>query len=115
MPKDDMVRLKHMLEAAEEAVSFVKGRKREDLDTDRLLKRGLQKSIEIIGEAAMNVSKEGQARFSDIPWKKVIGMRHRLTHAYMDTDLDILWNTAIDDLPPLIEALEAVVRKEDLK
>lgn len=52
MRKDDRIRLQHMLDAAREALSFAKGRQREDLDTDRLLVLALVKAIEIIGEAA---------------------------------------------------------------
>jgi len=44
-----------------------------------------------------------------IPWDDMIGMRHRLVHAYFDIDLDILWKTAQEDLPPLIVELERIV------
>jgi uncharacterized protein with HEPN domain len=111
MPKDDMVRLRHMLDAAKEAVSFVSGRSREDLGTDRQLVLSLQKLVEIVGEAATQVSEARRAKMPKIPWNEVIGMRHRLTHAYMDVDLDVLWSTVIGDLPPLIKALENVAPK----
>ena len=52
MLKDDLVRIRHMLDAAKEAKSFIKGKKRSDLDTDRMLVLSLVKSIEIMGEAA---------------------------------------------------------------
>jgi uncharacterized protein with HEPN domain len=109
MPKDDMVRLRHMLDAAKEAVSFVEGKKRKDLDTDRYLVLSIWKLVEIVGEAANQVTKERQEKLRGIPWARVIGMRNRLTHAYMDVDLDILWSTVANDLPPLIEALQKVI------
>jgi uncharacterized protein with HEPN domain len=49
MPKDDRVRLRHMLDAASEAVEFAKGKTRADLERDRLLVLGLLKCIEIVG------------------------------------------------------------------
>ena len=52
MSKDDEIRLRHMLEAAREAISFASGRTREDLDSDRQLVLSLVKDIEILGEAA---------------------------------------------------------------
>jgi uncharacterized protein with HEPN domain len=58
MRKDDAVRLFHMLEAAQEAVSFAENKTRADLNIDRKLVLALVKDIEIIGEAAANVTAE---------------------------------------------------------
>jgi uncharacterized protein with HEPN domain len=44
-----------------------------------------------------------------ILWEDIIGMRHRLVHAYFAINLDILWGTVRDDLPPLVEALREVL------
>ncbi|MDW7759567.1 MAG: HepT-like ribonuclease domain-containing protein [Acidobacteriota bacterium] len=109
MHKDDTTRLRHMLDAAREAISFVKARTRADLDIDRKLVLALVKSIEIIGEAAYRMSKAARNQYSDIPWDDIIGMRHRLVHAYFDINLDILWRTVQDDLPPLIAKLERTI------
>jgi len=64
------------------------------------------KDIEIIGEAANQVSEEARTQFPDIPWADITGMRHRLVHAYFDINLEILWRTVQQDLPPLLVALE---------
>ena len=68
----------------------------------------LVKDIEIIGEAAYQVTTDMRDQTCGIPWDDMIGMRHRLVHAYFDIDLDILWKTAQEDLPPLIAELERV-------
>lgn len=106
MHKDDAVRLRHMLDAAREAMSFVRGRTRADLDTDRQLVLSLVKEVEIIGEAAYQLSVETRASIPDMPWEDIIGMRHRLVHAYFDINLDILWRTVQADLPALVSILE---------
>ena len=93
MRKDDTVRLLHMLEAARETLSFAKDNTRASLNTDIKLALALVKDIEIIGEAAANVTPEGREILPDIPWNKIVGMRNRLIHAYFDIDLDILWKT----------------------
>jgi uncharacterized protein with HEPN domain len=111
MRKDDIVRLRHMLDASIEAVSFVKNKTRNSLDDDRKLVLSLVKSIEIIGEAAANVTTECRKEFSHIPWRDIISMRNRLIHAYFDINLDILWKTVEEDLPPLIADLEKIVTK----
>ncbi|MBI4610960.1 MAG: DUF86 domain-containing protein [Candidatus Rokubacteria bacterium] len=106
MRKDDANRLRHMRDAAREALEFARGRVRSDLDTDRMLVLALIKDTEIIGEAANQVSEETRAQFPKIPWADIIGMRHRLVHAYFDINLEILWRTVQQDLPPLLAALE---------
>lgn len=109
MRKDDLIRVRHMLDAAQEAVSFARGRSRKDLDHDRMLMLSIVKSVELIGEAASRVSEEGREKHSEIPWADIIAMRNRLIHAYFDIDLDRVWDTVTDDLPPLIAALQQVI------
>jgi len=58
--------MRHMLDHAREAVAMVHGRTRRDLDTDRMLQLAITRLVEIIGEAAGRVSKEGQQRYTDI-------------------------------------------------
>ncbi|MFN3414611.1 MAG: DUF86 domain-containing protein [Thermoanaerobaculum sp.] len=112
MRKDDAVRLRHMLDAAEEAMGFVKGCERSSLDRDRKLVLALVKDVEIIGEAAFQLSQEARSKFPEIPWDDIVAMRHRLVHAYFDINLDILWNTVQKDLPLLAERLRNIVVKE---
>lgn len=113
MPKDDRVRLRHMLDAASEAVEFAKGKTRADLERDRLLVLGLLKCIEIVGEAAARVSPDVQSRYPRIPWPDIVGMRNRLVHVYFDIDLDRVWDTVEQDLPPLIAALEKILNAKN--
>jgi len=112
MREDDAIRLRHMLDAARHAVRFVQGRTRSDLDHDRQLVFALVKAIEIIGEAAYRVSEGGRANAAELPWDDMVAMRRRLVHAYFDIDLDILWRTTQEDLPPLIAALERAMPSE---
>jgi uncharacterized protein with HEPN domain len=109
MRKDDSIRLHHMLDAAKEAESFSQDKTRNSLDTDRELVLALVKCIEIIGEAAARISNESREVFSQIPWSNIIGMRNRLIQAYFDINLDILWKTVIEDLPPLISKLKEII------
>ncbi len=112
MHKDDEIRLRHMLDAAREARSFAQGQSRKDLDLSRMLVLALVKDIEIVGEAATRISEDVQRSHPEIPWTDIIGMRHRLIHAYFEINLDILWETVVTDLPPLIASLEKVLPTE---
>jgi uncharacterized protein with HEPN domain len=101
-----------MQDAAIEAMSFIENRTRKDLDRDRMLALALVKDIEIIGEAAGRVSADCKASSPQVPWLQMIGMRNRLTHAYFEIDLDIVWQVVTDDLPPLIAELEKIIAME---
>jgi uncharacterized protein with HEPN domain len=109
MQKDDLVKLRHMLDAAREALLFSSGKSRADLNSDRMLVLSLVKDIEIVGEAAGKVSQETKNMSEKIPWQDIIDMRNHLIHAYFDVDLDIVWDTILKDLPPLVEALEEII------
>jgi len=112
LPVNDRVRLQHMLDASFEAQDMIAGRCREDLSTDRQLSLALQRLIEIIGEAAKKVTAETRARTAEIKWPAIAGMRDRLIHAYFDVNLDLLWDTLTDDLPPLTSELESLLEAD---
>jgi uncharacterized protein with HEPN domain len=109
---DHRVRLRHMLDHALEARRMIQGRERRDLDHDRMLELSLTRLAEIVGEAASKVSPADRAKYPGIPWAKIVGMRQRLVHGYDVVDLQVLWDTITDDLPPLIAELERIVGEE---
>ncbi len=109
MFRDDEIRLHHMLDAAREAVSFARHRVRSDMETDRQLVLSLVKDIEIVGEAASQVSDSFRTQSPEIDWQNMIAMRNRLVHAYFSINLDIVWQTVKEDLPRLITQLERIV------
>ena len=113
MNKDDQIRLRHMLDAAHEAVTFIQHETRESLDRDRKLLLALVKDVEIIGEAASRVSEALQQTSTEIPWVQIVGMRNRLIHAYFDIDKETVWKTITEDLPPLILELEKIIPPEE--
>jgi uncharacterized protein with HEPN domain len=109
MPKSELVRIRHILDAAREAVSFVEGKTRADLDRDRKLNLALVRLLEIIGEAGRSVSDEMRAAHPGVAWAQMAGMRSRLIHGYFDVNLDAVWETVTKDLPPLISTIEKIL------
>jgi len=81
------------------------GRHREDLNTNELLRLAVMHLVELVGKAASQVPAEQRAKYPQVPWPKVVGMRHRLIHDYDLVDYDILWDTIRRDLPGLIQEL----------
>jgi len=110
MDPHDRIRLRHMLDAAREAHAFAQGKGREDLEADRQFALAVVRCIAVVGKAASNVSADTQNAIADIPWRAIINMRHRLVHGYFNINLDIVWQTLTEDLPPLITALGQALR-----
>ncbi len=102
-----------MQEAITLALKMTKGRDRQDLTSDPMLAMALTRCLEVLGEAASKLSDEMRLQYPDIPCGKMISMRNRLIHAYFDVDLDIVWTTVSEDLPPLLPVLEAALAQTD--
>ena len=113
MSKTDVVRVRHMLDAVREVLEFSTGKSRSDLDNDRMLNLSLVHLLEIIGEAAVDISPEFSKKYPLVPWSEIVGMRNRLIHGYYDIDLDIVWRTIKEDVPPLITELEKIIVDEE--
>jgi len=110
---DDSLSLKDMLSHAREAVELLGNSSREELGRNRVMQLALTRLVEIVGEAANRVSEETRLANPKIPWPQIIGMRNRLVHGYDVIDFDLLWDTVTDDLPPLIAALQEIVREKE--
>jgi len=70
------------------------------------------KDIEIIGEAANQLSSSCRAQAAHLPWQEIIGMRNRLVHAYFEIDVEIVWAVVTQDLPALLPNLERLITPE---
>ena len=106
MSNEDAVRLRHMLDAARKVVKFMQGQTKADLESDEQLCLAVVRLLEIMGEAAKNVSEDLRNEHPAVPWKQIAGTRDRLIHGYFDVDLDIVWQIISIDLPQLISNLE---------
>lgn len=107
--RDPYIAIRHMLDHSREAVELVRGRSREELDSDRLLNLALVRLLEIVGEAATRIPDGFRSRYPHIPWQDVADLRNRLIHGYDIVDFDILWEVVSEDLGPLIEQLKSVL------
>lgn len=95
-----------MIEASERALAFVNGRSRADLGADPMLHMALTRAVEIVGEAAAQVSEVGRNEMAAVPWPQIVGMRNRLVHGYFDINQNILWDTVQLALPTLLKQLK---------
>ena len=100
MKRDDLF-LGHILEEIAFLKSAIKGLTYDELIDDPILQRAIIRSIEIIGEATKNLSKELKDEYPDIPWKLIAGSRDKMIHAYFDIDWRIVWSILTHEIPDL--------------
>lgn len=112
--RDPKARLLHMRDFARKAIELTRGKTSADLEADELLRLALTHLVELVGEAASQVPRETQEQYPEIPWPKIISMRHRLIHGYEDVDLRILWDTATVNLPELLARLDTILEPPQL-
>jgi uncharacterized protein with HEPN domain len=113
MPPSDDELLYDIVDFAREALDFAAGRTFDDLTEDRALELILTKLVENVGEAASQLSQARRAAIPGVPWRDIIGMRHRIVHGYRDVDLNVVWEVVDGDLPRLLAMLEPVVERVD--
>lgn len=111
--KDNQVFLKHILESIGKIESYL-----QDFDYDKFQKESktidaVVRNIEIIGEAANNLTREFRSNAANIEWRKIIATRNRIIHGYATVDLEIIWNITQKDLGKLKTEVETIL--ENLK
>ena len=113
MQIEDKIRLKHILDEANEAYGYVQDMSFEDFLADGKTARAIIRSIEVIGEAASKVSDDIRNKYPDVPWNKIVAMRNRLIHVYFDIDFKTVWQTVRKNLPTLIEQIQEILKSEN--
>ncbi len=67
------------------------------------------RALEVIGEAARHLPLSLRRRYAEIPWRNVIGMRNILIHGYFGVDVEVIWKTVHESLPPLRAVAEQML------
>ncbi|MFO7548680.1 MAG: HepT-like ribonuclease domain-containing protein [Acidimicrobiia bacterium] len=111
MSRSDAYRLADMLMAADEIAAIVQ-RGRDAFDEDVVLRRAVERCLEIIGEASKAVSEALTAAHPEIPWSDMAKVRDRLSHHYHRIDPSQLWVIATGEIPAVAELLRSVEAEE---
>ena len=85
---------------------------RSGFDGDERTQVWMVSRLQIIGEAARQLSEAFRARHPEIAWRKLIGMRHHLVHGYFDIDPDVVWNAVAEGIPELRERMETALARD---
>lgn len=106
--RDPRLYVEDILEAIDAIERYTKGLSKEEFFQNDLVQDGVMRRLEIIGEAARQLSKEMPSLSRAIPWRRITGFRNILAHEYFGVVLDRVWNVVHEDLPPLKVQLEEV-------
>ena len=108
----DQAYLLDILSSAQLIWSYIEGVELDEFLDDVRLQDSVIRRIEIIGEAAGRVSLQLREAQPQIPWRDMRGMRNQLIHRYDGVDLHVVWNTAQDSIPRLVDLIESLLPPE---
>ncbi len=110
--KTDQIYLRHILDAIEKIDSYVSVG-REVFMTTSHWQDATIRQLEIIGEATKRLSKDLRSRYSEIPWRRIAGLRDVLIHDYLGVDLEAVWQITQKDIPKLRRTLQKIVGNKE--
>src|SRR5438270_11273766 len=105
------IRVEHILDAIAKIQRFTRDISEETFAGHEMAVDAVIRNFQVIGEAARHVPPDVQARYPEVPWSLMQGMRHVLVHDYYAVKLDIVWRTIQQSLPPLLEPLGSILRE----
>ena len=107
--KTDEIRLRHILDAILFIEKFSAGKVKDDIYSDAMYRFSVERQLEIIGEAANNLSPSLILNYNDVPWPQVISFRNFIVHEYFGLDLDLIWNVIVVHIPPFRLQIEKIL------
>ena len=107
-PRDWKYRLEDIVDALNTVALYIKGMDYQEWESDQKTIDAVVRNIEIIGEAATHVPEMIQQQNPNVPWEQMRGIRNMLIHEYFGVDIEIVWKTASQDLPILLEQILAI-------
>lgn len=110
-PIRDIERLNHILDFIDSLLEFRTKHTLEELLSDKVIFYGVVKEVEMIGEAAYQLSNDFRESHPEVPWRVIINMRHVLVHGYYQISPEKLWGTVIHDIDALRPHIERYIKE----
>jgi len=109
---EDMPYLQHIAEAIRNIESFSKNLTKEKFLKNSLRQSAIIRQLEIIGEAAKNVSENTRKNYPQVVWKEIAGTRDKIIHHYFGVNLNIIWDIVKKDILQLKKKIKAILEEE---
>lgn len=109
----DRSSLLDIVKFARNLVEITRGMDRAQLESNLIKQSAVLYQISILGEAVKRLSQTFRSQYPEIPWKKIAGMRDKVTHQYDRVDLDIVWDVVQNNIPELIATLEPLLSRPE--
>ena len=97
----DEQRLVHILQSIAEIEDYTANADLLEFKSNSMLRFASIKQIEIIGEAANQITVETKSNFPEIDWREIVALRNILIHEYFGIDANIVWQIIKIDIPDL--------------
>ena len=101
------------MESISEIEKYTKGISEDEFARSTQVQDAVVRRLEIIGEAAKHLSDETKEKYNFVPWKKVIGSRDVLIHDYFTVDIELVWDTVINDIPELKQNIGKILAEPE--
>lgn len=112
MKKDPKVFVGHIIESIELIEMYSEKLTADKFKKNRVLQDAVIRRLEIIGEAVKNISTAFRAKYPEVPWRQMAGMRDILIHEYFDVDLSLAWSVVKVELPSVKVELQKILDNE---
>ncbi|MYC96372.1 MAG: DUF86 domain-containing protein [Caldilineaceae bacterium SB0661_bin_32] len=110
--RDPRLYLNEIIEACNKVSGYIQSLDEGTFLQDELYQDAVVRNVEIIGEASAKLPSELRARYSDVPWKQMIGFRNIAIHAYFAVDFTIVWEIAHNSLPELTPQIQQILEDQ---
>ena len=104
--------LQDIVDSINDIADFIEGMSFRAFNKDKKTVNAVLRSIEVIGEATKNIPEEIRLQYPEVPWRKMSGMRDKLIHEYHGADINTVWQTLHEDIPPLKEMIQQIIDKQ---
>jgi uncharacterized protein with HEPN domain len=112
MSASNLELVKHIVDECDFILIHTENKNFDTVTEDKVLMKALERSIEIIGEAAKKIDDEFKSKYPYIEWKKMAGTRDHLIHNYMGIDYEIFWDIIENKIPDLHQFIKEILEEK---
>ena len=111
--KDDNYRIQKIRFYCQTIIDFAENKHYEEFRNDNQLNFAISFALSQIGEEAAKLTEELRTKHNQIPWRNIIGIRHRIVHDYSGSNMIVLWEVVKESIPELLSEINQILNRSD--